>query len=65
MRWRSVGGEARQREIVQVDEAVEEMPGGIDLYRQPSFREVDLYFVTRPFPDSDGSRFRAHAADRR
>src|SRR5207253_7235528 len=37
--------EPRQREIVQVDEAVEEMPGGIDLDGQPSFGEVHLNLV--------------------
>ena len=40
-----LGGEPRQREVVQVDEAVQESPGGVDLDRQPPFREVDLHLV--------------------
>jgi hypothetical protein len=38
-------GESRQREVVEVDEAVEEMPGRVDLDRQTPFREVDLNLV--------------------
>ena len=36
------GREARKREVVQIDEAVEELARRIDLHRQPSFGEVDL-----------------------
>ena len=43
-----LGGESRQREIVQIDEAVQQISGGIDLDRQPAFREVDLNLVA-PF----------------
>jgi len=38
-------GETRQRQIVQIDEALQEIPRGIELDRQPSFREVDLHAV--------------------
>ena len=37
--------EPLQREVVQVNEAVEKMPGRIDFYGQPSFREVDLNLI--------------------
>src|SRR5258706_8553448 len=38
--------ETRQREIIEVDEAVQEMPGGIDLYREGSFGEVPLHVAS-------------------
>ena len=41
-------GEARQREVVQVDEAVEEVPGGVDLHREAAFGEVDLHRMRAP-----------------
>ena len=37
--------EPRQREIVEVDEAVQQLPGRIDLDREPPFGEVDLHLV--------------------
>jgi hypothetical protein len=40
-----LGGEPRQREVVQVDETVQEIPGGVELDRQPPLREVDLDLV--------------------
>ena len=40
-----LGGEPRQREVVQVDEAVEQVPGGVDLDGEPPFGEVDLHLV--------------------
>ena len=40
-----LGGEPRQRQVVQVYEAVQEVPGRVDLDRQPSLREVDLDLV--------------------
>ena len=40
-----LGGEPRQRQVVQVDEAVEELAGRVDLDRQPPFGEVDLDLV--------------------
>src|SRR6202011_2457539 len=43
--WR----EPRQREIVQLNEAVKEMPGGIDLHGQPSFGEVNLNLMCALF----------------
>src|SRR5438876_2039336 len=36
--WR----ETREREVVQVDETVKELPGGIDLHGKPRFGEVYL-----------------------
>ena len=36
--WR----ETRQREIVQVNKAIKEPPGGIDLHGQPCFGKIDL-----------------------
>ena len=39
------GGEARQRQIVEIDKALQEIPGRVDLKRQPSFGEVDLHLV--------------------
>ena len=45
MRCAVLGGEPRQREVVQVDEAVEELAGGVDLDRQPPLGEVDLDLV--------------------
>src|SRR5258708_9126541 len=41
--------EPRQREIVEVNEAVEEVPGGIDLHGQPSLGEVHLNLVRALF----------------
>jgi hypothetical protein len=38
-------GKARQRKVVQIDEAVQEVSRGINLYRQPPFGEVDLHLV--------------------
>ena len=40
-----VRGKTRQREIVQVDEAGEQVAAGIDLHRQPALREIDLHLV--------------------
>ena len=40
-----LGGEPRQREVVQVDEAVQQVAGRVDLDRQPALREVDLHLV--------------------
>src|SRR5258708_8319608 len=40
------GRETRQREIIEVDEAVQEMSGGIDLYREASFGEVHLHLAS-------------------
>ena len=40
-----LGREPRQRKVVQVDEAVEQTAGRIDLDRQPALREVDLDLV--------------------
>src|SRR6185312_5083637 len=40
-----VVGESREREIVQVDETMEETPGWVDLDREPPFSEVDLDLV--------------------
>ena len=45
MRCALLGGEARQRQVVQVDEAVEQVPGRVDLHRQPPLGEVDLHLV--------------------
>jgi hypothetical protein len=39
------GRESRQSEIVQIDEAMQEIPGWIDLDRKPPFREGDLNLV--------------------
>lgn len=39
------GRKARQREVVQIDEAVQQVPGRIDLHRQAAFGEVDLHLV--------------------
>ena len=39
------GREPRQCEIIQIDEAVKEVPRGIDLDCQPPLREIDLDFV--------------------
>src|SRR6202165_1594769 len=41
--------EPRQREVVQVNEAVEKISRGIDLHGQPSFGEVDLNLVRTLF----------------
>src|ERR1700685_3165388 len=38
-------GKPRQREVVQLDEIVQEIAGRVDLDRKTTFREVDLYFV--------------------
>src|SRR3984893_2478317 len=43
--WR----EPRQREVVQVNEAVEKISGRVDLHGQPSFGEVDLNLVRTLF----------------
>jgi len=43
------GREAREREIFQIDEAVQEVAGGIDLYGEPSLGEVDLHRVCALF----------------
>ena len=40
-----LGGEPRQRQVVQVDEAVQQLAGGVDLDRQPPLGEVDLHLV--------------------
>ena len=45
MRCALLGGEPRQREIVQVDEAVQQLPGRIDLHREAPFGEIDLHVV--------------------
>ena len=45
MRCALLGGEPRQRQVVQVDEAVQQVAGGVDLDRQPPFGEVDLDLV--------------------
>ena len=45
MRLRSSAENRDKREIVQIDEAVQQLAGRIDLDRQPSFREVDLHLV--------------------
>ena len=37
--------ESRQRKIVQIDEAVQQIPAGINLHRQTSFRKVNLDLV--------------------
>jgi hypothetical protein len=37
--------ETRKREVVQLDEALQQMPGGIELHREPAFGEVDLHLV--------------------
>ncbi len=42
------GRETREREVVQVDEAVEQIPGGVDLHGQPSLGEVHLHLVGAP-----------------
>ena len=39
------GGEARQRQIVQTNETIQEIAGWIEFNRQSSFREIDLHFV--------------------
>ena len=49
-----LGGESRQREIIQINEAVKQFSGGIDLDRQPALREIDLnlmgaFFQTAPY----------------
>ena len=44
-----IWGEAREGEIVQVNEAVKEMARGIDLHGQPSFGEVHLNLVRALF----------------
>ena len=41
--------EPRQREVVQVNEAVEKISGRVDLHGQPSFGEVDLNLVRTLF----------------
>ena len=38
-------GEAGEREIVQLDEAVQQLARGIELDREPAFREIDLHVV--------------------
>ena len=38
-------GEPRQRQVVQVDEAVQQLPRRVDLHRQPAFGEIDLHLV--------------------
>src|ERR1700676_1446372 len=43
------GREPRKREIVEVNEAVKEMPRGIYLHGQPSFGEVHLDFMCALF----------------
>ena len=40
-----VVGKARQRHVVQVDEAVQEVAARVELDRQPAFREIDLHCV--------------------
>jgi hypothetical protein len=37
-----LAGEAREAEVVQIDEAVEQRAARIDLHREPGFGEVDL-----------------------
>src|SRR5665213_993781 len=39
------GGKTRQREIVEIDEAGEQIAGRVDLDRKPPFGEVDLHLV--------------------
>ena len=41
-------GEARQREVVELDERLQQLAAGIDLHRQPAFGEVDLHAVRAP-----------------
>ena len=41
-------GETGERQVVQVYKTVEKLPRWVKLYRQPSFREVDLNFVGAP-----------------
>ncbi len=38
-----LGGEPRQRKIVEVDEAIQQLASGIDLHRQARFGEIDLH----------------------
>src|SRR5580658_5189261 len=38
-------GEARQGEVVQVNESRQKRPGWIELDREPGFGEVNLYLV--------------------
>ena len=40
-----LGGEPRQGQVVQVDEAVQQVAGRVDLDRQPPLGEVDLHLV--------------------
>ena len=60
-----LGREPGQRQVVQVDEAVEQMPGRVDLHREAALREVDLHLVRALRADSGGSRSRARPAGRR
>ena len=58
------GGESRQREIIQIDKAVEKIAGGIDLDRQrPSDKSICT--LCAPFLGSAECRSRARAADHR
>ena len=41
-----LGGEPGQRQVVEVDEAVEQMSGTVHLHREAAFREVDLHLVS-------------------
>ena len=45
MRCAVLGGEPRQGQVVQVDEAVQQVAGRVDLDRQPPLGEVDLHLV--------------------
>ena len=45
MRCAILGGKARERQIVQVDEAVQQIARGIDFDGEPPFGEVDLNLV--------------------
>src|SRR5256885_5894878 len=51
------GREPRQREIIEVNEAVKEMPRGIDLHGQPSFGEVHLDLMRALFQAAPYLRF--------
>ena len=45
MRLRSSAEKRDSARLFKIDEAVQQIPGRIDLHRQPAFGEIDLHLV--------------------